>query len=266
MGAPRPIEPSYLFTVPAGRVVRSMDLDVAASGVFFSAGGEKPVGGAVVLGLGDIAELELGSLALSSSLQGTRQVQVVPAGGLRVYLPVWRYWQGVSASFRRSGTIEEQVGGVSYQEKVGHFSLTATLANFPSSDEGSAAVGGWEGIKVKAHLGLIYVDPNMQSTGQEISGQEGFWRPYGGLELWRRDSRARVMAELAWNADFGPQGRIEKIATVTGGVRFFFSKHVTADIGVKHQSDYHGLSELVMQFKVRMAVPTHLLRERVVGR
>ncbi len=267
MGVPPPIEPSYLFTVPAGKVVRSLDLDVAASGFFLGEGGGKPVGLSAILGLGDIAEVELGTLGLVSSLNPGKphQVKNVPAGGLRVYLPVWRYWHGIAASFRRSGTYAELMNGVRYQEKVGDFSAVATVANFLTSEEGNTPGGGWKGIKVKTHLGLVYVDPSMRSSGGDIKKAPGFWKPFGGFELWRKDARARIMGELGWNADFQQNGQIEEIWMATGGVRFFFSKHVTADIGVKHQSNYEGLSESMMQFKLRMSFPTHLLRERVVG-
>lgn len=262
MAAPPPIEPSYLFTIPAGRVVRSLDLDVAASGIFLGEGGGKPVGTSATLGLGDIAEVEIGAMETVSSLGPAPRAHSVPAGGLRVYLPGWKYWQGISASFRRSGTQEENVGGVLYAEKVGNFSVMATLANYLTPEAGSEAGGGWQGIKAKAHLGLIFVDPRITPSP---ANSRGFWRPFGGFELWRKDSRARIMGELGWNADFQPGGRVEPIWMATGGVRFFFSKHVTADIGVKHQSNQQGLSESVMQFKLRMVVPTHLLRERIVG-
>ncbi len=262
IAAPPPIEPSYLFTIPAGRVVRSLDLDVAASGIFLGEGGGKPVGTSATLGLGDIAEVEIGAMEMVSSLGGAKRTHSVPAGGLRVYLPGWKYWHGLSASFRRSGTHEERVDGVWYAEKVGNFSVMATLANYLTAEAGSEIGGGWQGIKAKTHLGLIFVDPRLTSSTKE---GHGFWRPFGGFELWRKDSRARIMGELAWNADFQPGGGIEEIWMATGGVRFFFSKHVTADIGVKHQSNQQGLSDSVMQFKLRMALPTHLLRERIVG-
>lgn len=262
MGVPPPVEPSYLFTIPAGRVVRSLDLDVAASGIFLGEGGGKPVGTSAILGLGDIAEVEIGAMEIASSLGQSKQTHSVPAGGLRVYLPGWKYWHGISASFRRSGTYEERVEGVRYAEKVGNFSVMATMANFLTPEEGSEAAGGWQGIKVKTHLGMIYVDPRLTSSAEKA---QGFWKPFGGFELWRKDSRARIMGELGWNADFQPGGRIQEIWEATGGVRFFFSKHVTADIGVKHQSNQQGLSESVMQFKLRMSFPTHLLRERIVG-
>lgn len=262
MGIPPPIEPSYLFTIPAGRVVRSLDLDVAASGIFLGEGGGKPVGTSATLGLGDIAEVEIGTMEMVSSLGRTKRTHSVPAGGLRVYLSGWKYWHGLSASFRRSGTYEERVDGVRYEEKVGNFSVMATMANFLTPEAGSEAAGGWQGIKVKTHLGMIYVDPRLTPSPEKA---QGFWKPFGGFELWRKDSRARIMGELGWNADFQPGGRIEEIWMATGGVRFFFSKHVTADIGVKHQSNQQGLSESVMQFKLRMSFPTHLLRERIVG-
>jgi hypothetical protein len=41
---------------------------------------------------------------------------------------------------------------------------------------------------------------------------------------------------------------------------------VTFDIGVRHQDNFGGLSESTMQTRLHMFLPTHQLRERVVGR
>ena len=260
--APPPIEPSSLFTIPAGRVIRSLDLDITGSGLFLGEGGSLPLGTGAILGLGDIAEVELGSMGLVSSLNGTSELQTVPTGGLKVYLPMWKYWHGVAASFRRSGTHSETIDGVEYEKRVGNFSLVGTLANFITAEEGSRPNGGWKGIKIKPHIGLTYIDPNLTPSENKASG---FWRPFGGVEMWRKDSRARIMAELDWAADFQEQNRVEDLWMLTGGVRFFFSKHVVADIGVRYQSNYEGLSESVIHSKLRMSLPTHLIRERVIG-
>ena len=53
-------------------------------------------------------------------------------------------------------------------------------------------------------------------------------------------------------------------ASFTGGVRYFFSKHVTFD-GVRSQSNYGGLAESAIQAKINLAIPTHGFRDRLVG-
>ncbi|MBT4500754.1 MAG: hypothetical protein HOC74_23685 [Gemmatimonadetes bacterium] len=258
-----PIEPSSLFAIPTGRVVRSLDLAVSASGILF---GEESSSGLadVVLGLGDIAEMEMGTISMSSSLKGPSQLVSVPGGGLKVYLPLWKYVHGVGASFRRSGSYEVKTPGASYEAKLGEFYAVTSIANFTPGQETSSRAG-WKGVKFKSHLGFSYTDASLGVD--QVDRKRNFWRPIGGFEAWKEDSRARIIGELSWNADFKPEdgGRIEDIRVVTGGVRFFFSKHVTFDVGVRHQDNYGGLSESTIQTKLHFSIPTHTLRERVVG-
>jgi hypothetical protein len=259
-----PVEPSSLFTIPTGRVAKSLDLEVSGSGILFGEESASRLGSAV-LGLGDIAQMELGTLGIVSSLESPNQLKSVAAGGLKVYLPLWKYGQGIAASFRRSGSFEEKAQGVTYEGKVGEFYTVVSLANFLTSAAAMAPDGGWKGIKIKTHVGIKYVDARL--THDQHRTQQSFWRPVGGLELWRKDSRARIMTELGWNANFRPDndGQIETIRVLMGGVRFFFSKHITFDVGVRHQSDYGGLSESTLQTKLYMSIPTHALRDRIVG-
>ena len=259
-----PIEPSNLFTIPTGRVARSLDLEISGSGILFGENAASSLGNAV-LGLGDIAEMEIGTLGIVSSLEQPNRMTSVPAGGLKVFLPMWKYWHGVAASFRRSGSFKERVHGETYKGRIGEFYAVASMANFLTPAAGTAPDAGWKGIKIKAHFGVNYVDARLTSVLAEE--RQSFWRPVGGLEVWRKDSRARIMTELSWTANFKPEngGQIEDIRVMTGGVRFFFSKHVTFDVGVRHQSNYGGLSESTIQTKLHMSIPTHLLRERIVG-
>jgi len=259
--APPPIEPSNLFSIPAGRVTRSLDLDITASGLFLGEGSSLPTGTSAVLGLGDIAEVELGSMGLGTSFRGKGELQTVPTGGLKVYLPMWKYWHGVAAAFRRSGTHREIVDGVEYEKRVGNFLVVGTLANFLTPEEGNRPGAGWKGIKIKTHMGVTFIDPNMTPV---VDNARAFWRPFGGFEMWRKDARARIMAELDWTADFS-EAKVDDIWTMTGGVRFFFSKHVVVDIGVRYQSNYSGLAESIIHSKLRMSLPTHLIRERIIG-
>jgi hypothetical protein len=265
MPAPPPIEPSSLFTIPTSRVVRSMDLDLSGSGIFF--GGKVPLPPArAVLGLGDIAEIEVGTLEILSSLNGTSRLKSVPSGGLKVGIQLRKYGQGLAASFRKSDTYEEQLQGQEYRAKVGELYVVASVANFPDPEAGVDPEGGWWGIKAKTHFGANYLDANLRTD--QLRAQKSLWRPVAGLEVWRNDSRARIVAELGWVPEFGAQngGQVSAVQVVTGGVRFFFSKHVTLDVGVRHQSDQGGLSESMIQSKLHMSIPTHILRERVVGR
>ena len=260
---PLPIEPSNLFSIPAGRVVRSMDLDLYGAGIFLGDKGSKPLGTGAVLGLGDIAEVEVGTMGLIDSFEGESSLKSVTSGGLKVYIPMWKYWHGLAASFRRSGTHKARWGDETYEQRVGNFSIVASLANYLTPREGAAPDGGWKGIKVKTHVGFKYVDPRLVSK----DGSSGsFLRPFGGFEVWRKDTKARIMGELDWAANFKSPEKVEDVWIATGGVRFFFSKHVAADIGVRYQSNFVGLSESVIHSKLRFSLPTHLIRKRLVGR
>ena len=88
-----------------------------------------------------------------------------------------------------------------------------------------------------------------------------------GFEVWRDNSRARVVGELNWMTSFDDAngGTIEDVRVVSGGVRFFFSKHATFDIGVRQQSNYDGIAESAIQTKLTLHLPTHTFRDRVVG-
>ena len=102
---------------------------------------------------------KISTMEMISSLEKPNQLKSIPGGGLKVAFPVWKNWQGVAASFRRSGTRKESVvsalGDVStYREKAGEFCVLATVANFASPEEGMSASGGWKGTKVKGHVGL----------------------------------------------------------------------------------------------------------------
>ena len=266
--APPPVEPSNLFTIPTGQVVSSMDLAVSGSGILFGESAAAPLVGAV-LGLGDIAQMDFGSVAMVSSLAKPNQLVGVPAAGLKVYLPLWRYAQGVAASFHRTGVYEEKAEGANYETRLGEFYTVATLANYATAQEASTSRGGWNGIKLKGHLGTTYIDAQLSRGALEI--KQTFWRPVAGLEVWKNDARARIVGELSWTAGFssgpadGDGGDIDIIRVAMGGVRFFFSKHVTFDIGIRHQDNYGGIAESTIQTKLHMALPTRALQDRIVG-
>lgn len=281
MAAPEPpVEPSTLFSLPSGSIVRSMDLDVHGSGVLFSGAGSRPLGG-LTLGLGDIAQMEVTTMSITSDIEEINQLVGTPAAGLKVSLRLTNYAQGIAASFQRSGTFTQSNGVNEYEGKAGEFYIMGTVANYARPEHATEATAGWRGLKIRSHLGVKYIDAQLErmnvlegATAQ--SSAAAAWRPVIGVELWRDDARARVIAELNYitginnagiDAETGIGGlpEVETIRTLTGGVRFFFSKHVTFDIGVRHQSNYDGLAESAIQSRLNFSLPTHVWRDRVVG-
>jgi hypothetical protein len=259
-----PVEPTSLFSIPTGRVVRSMDLDVAATGVVLSESGSRPLTGAV-LGLGDIAQLEIGTIDIVSGFDSADKLADVHSAGLKVFVPLTGYARGLAVSFRRSGTYTERTSEGDYKAKVGEFYTVTTLANYPGEQYATDARAGWSGLKVKGHIGLKYIDA--QLDGSRPTGAS-FWRPVGGIELWKSDARARIMGEINWIPGFELSGgeRIELVRVVSGGVRYFFSKHVTLDFGVRHQSNYDGLAESAIQARLNLSIPMQGFRDRLVGK
>lgn len=262
VAAAPPIEPPYLFTIPTTSLVKSLDLDVSGAGIFLE---DKSALGGAIWGVGDIAQVELSMLNMVSSLKKPNHLSSVPAGGLKVALPVWKYCHGIAAGVRRSGTHKEKVNAVAYKEKVGGLYVVTSIANFLEPGEGATTGDGWKGIKIRTHLGVDYVNARLTPSTVE---EKNFWRPIGGIEIWRGNSRipfARIMAELGWNVHFKNEEQIKDIWVVTGGMRFFWHSYGTIDFGARYQSNYEGLSELAMQAQFRLHLPTHLLRDRIVG-
>ena len=262
-----PREPRTLFQMPTSDVVKSVDAEISARGVLFGdAGGP---GLQATIGLGDIAQMEVGSLSIISSLETENHLTSVSTAGLKVHLPIGRLVRGVAASFHRSGSHSPSVRGINWDARVGEFHTVATIANHaPQEAESSRA--GWNGIKIRTHVGAKYIDARLEReeiTGAVIQREGTFWRPVAGVELWRDNARARVLGELNWMTEFDDAngGTIETVRVVNGGVRFFFSKHSTFDIGVRHQGNYNGIAESAIQTKMTFHLPTGALRDRVVG-
>ena len=266
MTAQPPIEPRTLFQMPTGGVVKSMDAEVSGIGVLFG-DGAKPVLQAA-LGLGDIAQMEAGTLGIVSNIAKDGELTSVPSAGLKVHLPLGRFARGVAASFQRSGTHTDVVDRVDWTARVGEFHTVATLANHAPEDVTSRRAG-WNGVKFLAHVGAKYIDSRLtsQGVGTEVDTERTYWRPLGGFEVWRDDARARIVGEFNWITGFDDTdgGSIEVIRVISGGVRFFFSKHATFDFAVRQQSNYEGIAESAIQTKLTFHLPTHALRDRVVG-
>ena len=265
MAAQPPIEPRTLFQMPTGGVVKSMDAEVSGIGVLFGNGSQPVVQAA--LGLGDIAQMEAGSIGIVSNIGRDEELTAVSSAGLKVHLPLGRFARGVAASFQRSGTHTDIVDRVDWSARVGEFHTVATLANHAPEDVASRRAG-WKGVKFQAHVGAKYIDSRL-SRGKDTptDTERTFWRPLGGFEVWRDDARARIVGEFNWITGFDDAngGSIEVIRVISGGVRFFFSKHATFDIGVRQQSNYEGIAESAIQTKVTFHLPTHSFRDRVVG-
>jgi hypothetical protein len=146
------------------------------------------------------------------------------------------------------------------------------LANYLGSDSGT---GGWKGTKIKAHLDLNYLAARLASSTADAPVKKGILRPFGGVEIWRGQSQipqTRVIAEFGWLAHFKPSeqatsgpGKIEDIWLATGGIRFFLHRYAALDVGVRYQSNYDGLSESTLQTQLRLGLPTHLIRSRIIG-
>ena len=262
-----PLEPRTLFQMPTSDVVKSVDAEVSALGVLYGDAAGPAL--QATLGLGDIAQMEVGSLSIISGLQRDNKLTSVPTAGLKVHLPLGNYARGVAASFHRSGSHTPEIRGINWDARVGEFHAVATIANHaPGQAESSNA--GWNGVKMRAHMGAKYIDARLdrEDFAGDVTEHVGtFWRPVAGFELWRDNARARLLGELNWMTEFDDidGGSIETVRVVSGGVRFFFSKHSTFDIGVRHQDNYDGIAESAIQTKLTFHLPTHALRDRVVG-
>ena len=93
MAAEPPLEPRSLFQMPTGGVVKSMDAEVSGLGVLFSDSSKPAIQAA--LGLGDIAQMEVGAIAIVSNLRRENELAAVRTAGLKVHVPLGTYARGV---------------------------------------------------------------------------------------------------------------------------------------------------------------------------
>lgn len=251
----KPVEPPRLYVAPTADIIPSLDLSVAAGGAL----GENAFSyqGTAALGLAGIAQIEANAINIGSSFKEGGLGNVYSPGFKMMLLRTgkWRHSSGISTpglawALHSSIPREEEENKITYETKVANLYFVATERLGPLSVH-----GGLDIINARLKVG--------KEGGEEVN--ENFYRPFGGMDLWVTE-RGKAMFEVGSIPDFQyTEKEIKPIWVYLFGVRFFATRYIAADVGVRYQSNYEGVSDANIEFKIDTSIPTHLLYEYARG-
>ncbi len=259
----KPSEPPRLYVAPTADIIPSLDLSIAGSGAF----GAKGAGfqGVTAFGLADIAQIEAYAIGVVSGFDEGNLSNVYAPGFKMLLLREgkWEYsWfrsPGVAWALRSSVWAKDLENRITYKKKAADLYFVITQRLGPLS----------------VHAGLDIFDARLTSSVMEEQGldevKKNFLGPFAGLDMWVTE-RGKAMAEFGWTTDFKyaedgiqREGDIESIWMAILGVRFFPTNYLAADVGVRYQENYEGVSDANIEIKLDLSIPTHVLYEQARG-
>lgn len=247
-----------LFTAPTSRVMNSLDVSVLLGGSF---GFAENTGflGTLALGIGGYGDIELSSESLLGSMFSSNESfsnvgmrlkiftedQKIP--GVSIGIKANNAWNPSRNSSSLIRTTAEGLYGMGVRE-VNYDSRTTSLF---------LAVSKKLAAQLTGHAGINYADlryKNVYTIFNESSiyTQEGqlrseVWNFFGGAEYQLND-RTILMLEvqsfpyLRVSAADGSLTPARRVLTVVG-LRFFVSKWLLVDSGIRYQDNYSGLAD-----------------------
>jgi hypothetical protein len=253
----RPAEPPRLYVAPTADIIPSLDISLAGGGSL----GENALSyqGTFAIGLADIAQVEASALNIGSSLRESGLGNVYAPGFKMMLLRTgkWKHSSGISSpglawALRSSVWNDEEMDRISYGTKVADLYFVATERIGPLS----------------LHGGVDIFDARMRSDENGKMAQiakRNFMGPFAGLDIWVTE-RGKAMAEFGWIPNFNYADRkIDNEWLALLGVRFFVTKYVAADVGIRYQGNYEGVSDAKIEIKLDTLIPTHLIYEYARG-
>jgi len=254
--APAPVSfiPNYrLFTVPTADVLRSLDVSLSGGGAF-SAESERSFLGRAAIGLGDVAEVEISTLSVLNALKASSSSVPTSAFKMRV---LRERGDRPAVSWLLRGTtdwrdIESPVPHVDFRTRLTRLQVVA------SKSVGTVDVHagiGWADIRVK--------DPGGYPGGPRWTGElkRNLFSPFGGFSV-PVNPRTTVMGEVDMvpRYDFG-EGFTEANQMIlyawsgAAGVRFYFARWLSTDVGVIYRSDFDGLADAAIRASANVLLP-----------
>lgn len=242
-----------LFNVPTGDVMRSLNVYLNGGGAF-GAEKERSVLARAGLGLGDVAEVEVSTWSIVSSLRKTNATIPTSAFKMQV-LRETASRPAVAWSLRGTTSwqlVENEDLGTSFQTRLMKLYLVGSR-NFGSFRGHFGA--GLTDIRVRNPVGWSFAD----TLQPEL--QRNLLTPFAGFSA-QANPRTLVMAEIDGIPEYhfaaGRAADEKSIRTVWSGsmgVRFYFSPYVAVDSGVRYRSDYKGIADANIHAALNFLLP-----------
>jgi len=285
------LEPSRLFNVPIADTVKAYDIGTTGGAAF----GTKEFNfmAEAALGLGGIAQFEVGTISILSRVEGEEsELQNLPIAGIKFYLPAGKipdagkFLPNISVAFRRTFGGEDVKGNTIYTKQLADLYIVA-----------SKEFLGWENRRLGAfrlHAGGDFHSAQLKTTRGEYEQVVSFSKaqerehkadqfsdiadfspkspvvPFGGVEIWAA-SKAKIMGEFGYTADFKEEvedinSKVDRVWMTVFGVRFFFTNYLTTDVGIRYQGNFETVADANIEAKLSLSIPTHLIYESITGR
>ncbi len=274
------IDPQVLFTVPVARVLGSMDVRVMGGGAVGVATDRSFLGN-VSIGLGDIAEVEFSTVGMVTNI--ARGSTVFPTSAFKFMLIPENKWHipTLAVALRNSANWQD----VQSDERV----LQADAYKVGFLDEGIYNIGYdtrfttmfgvttvrlWS-LSVHAGVSLTDIrvrDLNVQSylSGDYADTQEKQKNLVGGFFGFDIESNpqtkllfeARTISSYQYNVET-KEIDVSEAYLAIGGVRFFFNRWLSTDVGVWYQSTFRGIADVQIKLGLNLFIPGGSLGDRV---
>jgi len=250
---------SRLFSVPNSYIMNSLDLSLLLGGSFGFTDNNGLLGTAG-LGLGGYGDIEIGSESLLGSMFNSKENFTNIGMKIRILSEKERFPAfavGIKANNDWNSSRNDE--GFIRTAESGLFDAGLRAANYDSRMTSAYAVIGKSfinsGVNIHAGVNLsdlryrnVYVVFNDTSFySREEEERETIFNFFGGFE-YILNERTLLMFEiqsfpyLKINTSDGTLSSDRRIVTVAG-LRFFISKWLLLDSGIRYQDNYNGLAE-----------------------
>lgn len=276
------VDPPRLFSVPVGRVLHSMDIRVMGGGAFGVATDQSFLG-TVGIGLGDIAEVEFSTVGMVTNI--TRGSTVFPTSAFKLMLiPENRFhiptlavafrssanWQGVYSNRRvleaggmGSFAVDEnrQISDIGYHTRFTTMHGVTTLRLWVLSLHAGVSLTD---VRVK-ELMVDYYSLDSHSDPEEK--QKNLIGGFFGFDI-ESNPQTKLMVEMRTvsNYEYNTEERridVSEALLAIGGVRFFFNRWLSTDVGVLYQSTFKGIADMQIKMSLNIFFPGGSLAEKM---
>jgi hypothetical protein len=275
------VDPPRLFTVPAARVLGSMDVRVMGGGAFGVATNRSFLG-TVGIGLGDIAEVEFSTVGMVTNI--SRGSTVFPTSAFKLMLIPENRWHipTLAIAFRNSANWQDvqsdkevlkQGGALFIDAQTGERIRSIGYDTRFTTMHGVTTIQLWT-LHLHAGLSLtdvrvrdlsIQSDRSLFATPEEK--QKNLVGGFFGFDI-EQNPQTKLMFEIKTVSNFQYNVETKEIDVseaylAIGGVRFFFNRWLSTDVGVWYQSTFKGIADLQIKLGLNLFLPVGSLGDKV---
>ncbi|MBM3320642.1 MAG: hypothetical protein FJY73_08210 [Candidatus Eisenbacteria bacterium] len=245
-----PVNLPRLFNIPTAEVLGSLRVYSTGGGAL-GVEKERSLFGRLGLGLGDVADIEVASQSVINALrQGSSSF---PTSAFRVrLLRERRTLPALALALRGTTNWQRLEGSVDTVDCETRLTKLYAVSSKQIGPVGLHAGVGLTDVRVRDPHGWSFADPN------EGELRRNLWAPFGGF-LVRANPNAFFLAEVeglpSYRFQAGAANDEEDIETVwvgVFGVRFFFTRWLVTDTGVRYRSDFVGIADASIQANVTL--------------